>query len=440
MEHKYNQLSIERYSTNLAKDLCDRYFATDQEINGQQLITFTPVRQINLFVIQELLLRWNQEMAHLKSPYFDFDHPEVKEALVQFMNILSRKILVRRPEFEPLLRKAIADTLLWALDPAQVFEEKFLKVQDEISGQKLLGHLKYLDLHKEYVKNFLTGLAPGNLPHGNVLNQFKTYLLRNKPAEQGPEQLISALNELLPLEQGGLQGHTAPAFTPQPAAHDWAEPLEEQQAPQQPTPASTPAPIPAPTPAPAPQPQASFGPGVVAAPGESLATAEPPLPEPEPVRIPVVERTQAPAPAAPAPEPPAFQPPLPPAPARPVLQPESKPANGEVSLNERLKVEKATLNERLAKPAGSSLAENQMEKKIESLKDSISINQRFSFINELFNGENLEYYQVIQKLDAFDNAEEARNFVTRDLSGRYNWSKKEEHVSKLLRLIERKFA
>lgn len=426
MEHKYNQLSIERYSTNLAKDLCDRYFATDQEINGQQLITFTPVRQINLFVIQELLLRWNQEMAHLKSPYFDFDHPEVKEALVQFMNILSRKILVRRPEFEPLLRKAIADTLLWALDPALVFEEKFLKVQDEISGQKLLGLLKYLDLHKEYVKNFLTGLAPGNLPHGNVLNQFKTYLLRNKPGEQGPEQLLNALNELLPLEQGGLQGQAAPAFTPQPAAHDWAEPLEKQLAPQQPTPA--------------PQAEAGPGPVVVEAPGESLATAEPSLPEPEPVPIPVVERPQEPAPVAPAPESPASQPPLPAAPARPVLQPENKLANAEASLNERLKVDKATLNERLAKPAGASLAENQMEKKIESLKDSISINQRFSFINELFNGENLEYYQVIQKLDAFDNADEARNFVTRDLSSRYNWSKKEEHVSKLLRLIERKFA
>ncbi|MGV3502116.1 MAG: hypothetical protein ACO1O1_00300 [Adhaeribacter sp.] len=424
MEHKYNQLSIERYSTNLAKDLCDRYFATDQAINGQQLITFTPVRQINLFVIQELLLRWNQEMAHLKSPYFDFDHPEVKEALVQFMNILSRKILVRRPEFEPLLRKAIADTLLWAIDPAQVFEEKFLKVQEEISGQKLLSHLKYLDLHKEYVKGFLNGLAPGNLPYGNVLNQFKTYLLRNNPGEQALDQLLSALNQLSPLDKAELLGQPAPAFPPRPETRNWADPEEEEPM------------------APAPQPEASPEPNLVEAPGAPLAMAEPALPEPEPVRIPVVERPQEPvAPApAPAPEPPAFQPPIPAAPARPVYQPENKPANGELSLNERLKAEKLTLNDRLAKPVGSTLAENQMGKKIESLKDSISINQRFSFINELFNGENLEYYQVIQKLDAFDNAEDARNFVTRDLASRYNWSKKEEHVHKLLRLIERKFA
>jgi hypothetical protein len=58
----------------------------------------------------------------------------------------------------------------------------------------------------------------------------------------------------------------------------------------------------------------------------------------------------------------------------------------------------------------------------------------------LFNGENLEYYNAIKTLDTFDNADTAKNFVTQDLATRYNWAKKEEHVNKLLRLIERKFA
>jgi hypothetical protein len=58
----------------------------------------------------------------------------------------------------------------------------------------------------------------------------------------------------------------------------------------------------------------------------------------------------------------------------------------------------------------------------------------------LFNGENLEYYQAIQVLDKFEDAATARNYVTHDLSSRYNWTRKEEHVNKLLRLIDRKFA
>jgi hypothetical protein len=393
MEHKYNQLSIERYSTNLAKLLCDRYFATNQAINGQQLITFSPVKQINLFVIQELLLRWNQEMAHLKSPYFDFENQEVKEALVQFMNILSRRILVKRPHFEPLLSKAIADTLLWALDPAKVFEEKFLHIQDEVSGQKLQAHLKYLDINKEYVKDFLAGLAPGNLPHGNVLNQFKTYLLRNPVSPLALEQLFNALDTLLPTDQLELPGRKAPApfFKPEPGQP--AEPETDLWDPEPAPRAVKPAPEPEPTPAP------------VAPVEQPMATAPPPVTPPQPVP-----------------------------------EPEKKQPAPELSLNERLRVEKLTLNDRLARPAGSTLVENQMGKKIESLKDSISINQRFGFINELFNGENMEYYTAIKTLDAFDNADQAKDFVTQQLAVRYNWSKKEEHVNKLLRLIERKFA
>lgn len=374
MEHKYNQLSIERYSTNLAKLLCDRYFATNEAINGQQLITFSPIKQTNLFVIQELLLRWNQEMANLKSPYFDYDNPEVKEALVHFMNILSRKILVKRPHFEPLLRKAIADTLLWVVDPAKIFEEKFLKVQEEASGQKLQAHLKYLDIHKDYVRTFLAGLAPGILPYGNVLNQFKTYLLRNSLPSNSLEQLLNEFNSLLPTQELEMSSRPSPP------------PFFKPQAPEAEQPNRTP--------------EVS----------QHLEAAQPMPTAPPPVT-----------------------------PITPAYDAHKKQPAAEASLNDRLRVEKPTLNDRLARPTGPSLVENQMDRKITSLKDSISINQRFSFINELFNGENMEYHNAIKTLDSIDNEDEAKEFVSRQLASRYNWSKKEEHVNKLLRLIERKF-
>ena len=395
MEHKYNQLSIERYSINLAKLLCDRYFVSNQTINGQQLVSFSPVKQVNLFIIQELLLRWNQEMANLRSPYFDFDNEEVKDALVQFMNILSRKILIKRPYFEPLLVKAITDTLLWVLDPARVFDEKFLQVQDEISGVKLQTHLKYIQINKEYVKHFLEGLAPGNLPHGNVLNQFRTYLLRNTPDTHALNNLIGEFNTLLPLQKSDIEN--SPVF---PAA-----PEKEV--------------VPA-------EAHAFF-------PKRERAAPEPEIIFPkaaEPIFIP-----------------PATNPVLPvmPPQSEPVREPAHEPIRAAVTpepkLNERFRVEQPpSLNDRLAKPAVSNLAESQMSSKIGSLKESISINQRFSFINELFNGENMEYHTAIKTLDEFKDADSARNFVIQDLSNRYNWSKKEEHVNKLLRLIERKFA
>ena len=92
-----------------------------------------------------------------------------------------------------------------------------------------------------------------------------------------------------------------------------------------------------------------------------------------------------------------------------------------------------------ATAAPASLAER-TSPKVETLREAVSINQRFSFINELFGGENMEYHAAIQHLDSLPTSDQARAYVTSDLSQRYDWSRKEEHVSKLLKLIERKFA
>jgi hypothetical protein len=78
--------------------------------------------------------------------------------------------------------------------------------------------------------------------------------------------------------------------------------------------------------------------------------------------------------------------------------------------------------------------------KVGSLREAISINQRFSFINELFNGENMEYHAAIQHLDALPTADAAMAYVRQELANSHDWSRKEEHVGKLLKLIERKFA
>ncbi len=52
----------------------------------------------------------------------------------------------------------------------------------------------------------------------------------------------------------------------------------------------------------------------------------------------------------------------------------------------------------------------------------------------------MEYHAAIQHLDTLPTADQARAYVTGHLSQRYDWGRKEEHVNKLLKLIERKFA
>ncbi len=301
-----------------------------------------------------------------------------------------------------MLAKAITDTFLWVLDPAKVFDEKFLKVQDAITAEKLQTHLKYIQINKEFVKRFLDNLPAGVLPSDNILNQFKTFLLRNShDLTVRIEDLLPQFNELLAIEKSEIVPVPVIPAPPKP------EPPKPEKEPE-PTPDPfTEAPVPAPvveTPAPEPVKPES-------APFIPIVTPPAPIPEPAPIAA----KTET-------------------APAN--FQPNSQ----ETNLNDRFRVEKPTLNDRFAKPTTGNLVESQMGKKIESLKESISINQRFGFINELFNGENMEYYNVIQTLDQFADAESAKDYVNQELGSKYNWSKKEEHVNKLLRLIERKFA
>ncbi len=49
----------------------------------------------------------------------------------------------------------------------------------------------------------------------------------------------------------------------------------------------------------------------------------------------------------------------------------------------------------------------------------------------------MQYHAAIQQLDTFRVGQALR---TQDLAAQHDWTRKEEHVGKLLKLIERKFA
>ncbi|MCC9137088.1 hypothetical protein ACFSKU_20515 [Pontibacter silvestris] len=364
MEDKYNQLHLQRYSKELANLLCDRHFASHDVVNGPQLIGFTPIKQVNLFVIKELLLKWHHEMANLRSPYFDYENEDVKEALLNFMNVLSRKILMKRNAFEPLLQKAIYDTFIVVLAPVTTFEEMFLRIQEEITLPKLQENLRYIDLDKSFFAGFIDTLSPSNRDRDYILSRFRLYVNANQNSRTSFSSLINQFSNLLPLSEEEIipGATTAPAEAkPAPVA-----PQEEKE---------------------------------IVAPIHNAQREAPVAP-----RLPFTRKSE------------------------------------DTDEDERPSV-RPTLNDNFRKATTSaSLADAHSNRKIESLKNSISINQRFSFINELFGGDNIAYYQAIQTLDTLPDAAQAKSYVTQQLGSKYDWSRKQEHVDKLLRLIERKFA
>ncbi|UOQ66862.1 hypothetical protein [Hymenobacter volaticus] len=393
MNDKYSTTPREEYGRKLAAHLCDQHFGArpTATLDGPAVLRFTPIRQVNLFVVQQLLTQWKLEVARLRSPYFDFEADEVRTALTQFMNVLSRRIKLSRPTFEPLLAQAVADTLAVSQDPAETFDNKLLDRQPTATVAQLRDALRYLDLNKLFYQDFVDGLPTEEvLERQDLLKRFHLHQEANKALLQPLATLIAEFNGLLPVREEELQATTAAPVIPAAAPAPVVAP-----------PVAVPAPEPLrATVAPTPEPERATPKPTVAADAKPAAT---------PVETPSV-RAEAPSTAVP--------------------------------LYEKLKANQPagqTLSETLRpeRPA-ATLAEQ--APKVETLREAISINQRFSFINELFGGENMEYHAAIQHLDTLSDAESAKRYVSQQLASKYDWTRKDEHVNKLLKLIDRKFA
>ena len=430
MQDKYSFAKCEQYGRRLATRLSQQFFGAQPEavLDGPALLKFTPVRQVNLLVLRQLLSRWQQEASQLRSPYFDFEAAPVRGALGQFMNVLSRHIRLGRAALEPLLAQAVADTLGLATDPAAAFERLLLPPAAEADAAAevvplatLRDYLRYFDQARAFFEGFVNSLPTGSAPLSRefLRQRFDLYLGSHRNELPGLPPLVAEFSALLPLTEADLWGDgPAKPASPRPELPGLAQ-LVAEAAPAKTDRRDDPA-----------KPAALASPSPAATP----ATAAPPLPA-------AVKPVPAAAPATPA-APVAEAAPTPKPPAPPAAPP--APAPAEAPLYEKLKATQpatAHLADTLREAAhgGSTLAERGAPK-VASLREAISINQRFSFINELFNGENMEYHAAIAHLDALPEADAALAYVRQELAPRHDWSRKEEHVGKLLKLIERKFA
>lgn len=379
MEDKVTPARLAAYAARLARRVCDAAYASTEAVEGPALLSLTPVRQLNLLVLHGLLHRWQQETRRLRSPYFNYDHPDVQTALTGLMNTLSRHIRVRRADLEPLLTAAVVDAVGLVLTPAETYAARFLtdaENPEPLTAAGLRTELKYLEFNKPLFEDFVNSLPATPVDRVSAASRVKLHVAANAGKQAPPNDLLRQLSEVEPVTLAELTKAAEPA----PKA---AEPAKSAEAPK----ATAPAPV-----APAPAPAA--------------------------------------APAAEKPGRPSFVP-LPDAPATP-LHAKFQAESEKVSLNDQLR-SKTTEGPELAEVLAAKA-------KVESLTKAISINMRYTFISELFDGNRDAYEQAVQQLDAQPTADAARAYATSQLAGQYGWAGKDEHVQKLLRLIDRKFA
>lgn len=428
-----NRKAAEAYSQDFTHKILNDFFSSHTTASGQDLLEITPVQQVNLLLIQRLYQRWQEETLRLRSPYFNYEHPQVQESLKHFMNILSRHIQVDKAALEPLMVGAVEDTLRLLYAPIDFFRA-LLSANASVEG--LQSSLRYLRLQqaitdalqeqaeqKETIDpEYLLAMLGEGLQSGRLeLEPADEYRQAFEAVLPFPQQLIATPEEEKP----------TPA-PPQEEATDFFSSIS-RTAPRSPKPA--------PAPANKPEPETS--------PRAAAEASQEARPEPAP---------QAPKAASTS-----FTPDhtvdtqLKPVIPTQQLAPSGKsstlsssaadqgPSIGkqeeeERSLNKRFseQTDKKPLYERFEtkEPRSNTIAQKQRSTNI---RHYITLNQRFMYVKELFGGNAAAFNQALDQIDACNNLQEAQAWLDQHLAGNPQWQEETEAAQEFQRIVSMRF-
>ncbi len=370
MTYKWNSAEAKSYADAFSSLICNEFFNQQSSIGGKEILGISEIKQLNMLVIKNLYDKWQEENRRLKSPFFDYEEPEVKEALATLMNTLSRNISVKKDAFQNLLSKATYDTIQLALKPEEYFENQLRNLPDfKLTERWIQDNGKYFLINK-HILDALSQKLGNNEVFANKAIEWLEEILVNERVEDGND-LISDFNKIHPVPFGERNGKASffEEIMSQPTAvreKVALKPTEEEPA--------------------------------IA----SYVTKEKVTP-------------QEPAPA-------------------------KRPSSEPIRLNDRHEGTALTLNERIIAENTKSLLDIHQKKKISSLKEGISFNQRFLFIRNLFGGDQDAFTQSLEALETFPNYEEAKKHIEKNISNHYKWNEYSHETEEFYAHLERKFA
>ncbi|WP_019990699.1 hypothetical protein [Rudanella lutea] len=440
MSNKFHQSVLTEYSRSYARRVCADFFSNHTFISGKQILTLTPIGQINLFIVSNLFDKWKSDAEKFRSPYFDFTHPEVEEAMRSFMNVVSQHIAVRREHLEPMLADALRKTLTLIFDPRYFFDDLLRNQPDfTLTSDAAKQIVRYTQINK-FVANYLVERMNGKpfMYVNQALNCLDEVLSQRGHELEKYDRYVAILSEKVPMDLNALlrtspgvaNGSPARSFfdtelesdntgAQSPNVGGAAEasgnqPVDLSSAPLRPTlltetgqrtfsPAETPMSQPV---VPADSFSDSPGVGVQFSPDESDRYSR------EPVAAPV---------------------------AAPVSQ-ASPFASGALSQSPSFEAPRLSADSEPKSNEPTSVAEAFHRAPIESIGKSISLNQKFRFINQLFSGSSTSYAQAIEELDQMENYGQALDLISYRYASQYLWDMSSDEVSELVEILKRRFS
>src|SRR5689334_22272376 len=158
MEEKINTRAIDQYSNLFASKLADSFFQKNEKINGKEILSFCDIKQVNLFVLKELMRLWNAESEKWRSPFFDYESSEVQTVVAQFKNVLSNNISISKRDFLPLLKAAVSQTLFLILAPYDFYANTLDRKKGLVRVEELKNETRYLKINQKPLEKLVEKL------------------------------------------------------------------------------------------------------------------------------------------------------------------------------------------------------------------------------------------------------------------------------------------
>jgi hypothetical protein len=203
MDTSINIKEIEAYSRDYAEKICNNYFAEKEKINGNDILELTNIKQINLLILKNLFENWISSSESVKSPYFNYDAPEVIEIHTRYNNILSRHILIPREHFEPLLTNSVKEAFLLIFSPFEFYSHIINDDRrNKISVDDLKNLKRYIKTNAHLLEDLITAMEKD--PKGSMFID-EVYVLFNEVCEntqEDPEDIstyIEKFSSVIPL-------------------------------------------------------------------------------------------------------------------------------------------------------------------------------------------------------------------------------------------------
>jgi len=121
------------------------------------------------------------------------------------------------------------------------------------------------------------------------------------------------------------------------------------------------------------------------------------------------------------------------------VEQQAKPASPKKELHEVIAENKESLNDRL-KQEKIEVVHTLKDSPIKDLRKGIGINDRFTFVSELFRGDEAMYERSIKTINSFHILSEAEYWINRELKVKQGWNDTSPLVQHFYQLVRRRFS